>query len=130
MTEMTKEQLIDEVAALRTRIAELESKQDNHLPVDSLNDIQHLYREAPVGLCLVDVNLRFVHINEMLAEINGLPVEEHIGRSLREVIAEMVEPIYRRVIETREPLRGVKITGKTHANASVRLDELKSLFNR
>ena len=36
------------------------------------------YMEAPIGLCSFDTNLRFVHINDWLAEINGMPVKEHL----------------------------------------------------
>lgn len=30
--------------------------------------------DAPIGLCYLDTDLRFVHINEWLAKINGVPV--------------------------------------------------------
>ena len=60
------------------------------------SELEILYRTAPVGLCLLDTDLRFVSINERLAKINGLSVAEHIGHTLREVvpeIADTVEPI-------------------------------------
>lgn len=73
---------------------------------------------APVGLCLVDRGLRYLQVNACLAEINGLPAEAHIGRTLREVIpdfADQVEPIYRHVLETGEPVEGGICKGKTAA---------------
>jgi len=117
---MTKDELIEEVKALRARVAELGGEQRGRHASHWPKDIQQFYREAPVGLCLVDAELRFVHINEMLAAINGLPVAEHIGRSLREVIpeiAEQVEPVYRRVIETALPALGFRVSGKTRAES-------------
>ncbi len=45
-----------------------------------------VYKEAPIGLCCLDTNLRYVHINHWLAAINGLSVEEHLGRTVREVL--------------------------------------------
>ena len=62
-----------------------------------------IYRTAPVGLCFMDRDLRFVRINERLAAINGHPVEYHVGKTLSEVIPEVaphIEPLYREVIET------------------------------
>ena len=78
--------------------------------------IEAIYATAPVGLCFVDTDLRFRSINERLAEINGKSVEEHLGRTLREVvpeIADMVEPIYRQVIETGEPVLNVDLSTAT-----------------
>ena len=44
---------------------------------------------APVGLALVDTELRFVRINSALCAINGRPRELHIGRRIDEVLPEM-----------------------------------------
>ncbi|HMF01084.1 MAG TPA: PAS domain S-box protein [Terriglobia bacterium] len=73
--------------------------------------VEAIYATAPVGLCFVDTDLRFRSINARLAEMNGRSVEEHIGHTLREVvpqIADAVEPYYRRVIESGEPVLNVE----------------------
>ena len=60
-----------------------------------LLELQTLYRTAPIGLALVDRDLRFLRINDKLAEIDGMPIDAHIGRTLREVVpsvADTVEP--------------------------------------
>jgi PAS domain-containing protein len=44
----------------------------------SLADV---YRQAPIGLCYFDLDLRYVHINERLAALNGLAVDEHLGQT-------------------------------------------------
>jgi transcriptional regulator with GAF, ATPase, and Fis domain len=79
-----------------------------------LAELHQLYQTAPIGLCLVDRNLRLIRINERLAAVNGKPAAEHIGRTMREVIptiAGQVEPIYRKVIATGEPVLDVEIHG-------------------
>ena len=43
-----------------------------------LSEIEQVYQYSPVGLVLMDMDYRFVRINERMAEINGLPVEAHI----------------------------------------------------
>ncbi len=70
---------------------------------------------APVGLSFVDRDLRFVRINRVLAAINGVPVEQTVGRTLREVIgdgmADLVEPVYRYVFESGEPVLERELAG-------------------
>jgi PAS domain S-box-containing protein len=48
-----------------------------------------LYTGAPVGLCLMDTKLRYITINRQLAEINGHPVQDHIGRTPQELIPDL-----------------------------------------
>jgi PAS domain S-box-containing protein len=82
-----------------------------------LAELEAYYDTAPVGLCVLDTDLRYVRLNERLAEINGVPIDEHLGRTVREVlpeIADRVEPLLMRVIETGEPLRDVEITTEAH----------------
>ena len=79
---------------------------------EHVHELEHLYRTAPVGLCLMDRDLRYVRINEVLAALHRLPVEEHAGKTLREVVpdvADKVEPIYRNVIESGEPVLGQEV---------------------
>ncbi|WP_035991789.1 PAS domain S-box protein [Leptolyngbya sp. KIOST-1] len=56
---------------------------------------------SPIGLALLDGEQRFVAINEALAEINGLPRDQHLGRSVAELfgqtdpdIVEVIRQIY------------------------------------
>jgi len=71
-------------------------------------ELAAIYEAAPVGLAFLDRSLRYVRVNARLAEIHGLPAGDHLGRSVREVLgdaqADHVEPLYRRVIETGEPV--------------------------
>jgi PAS domain S-box-containing protein len=71
-----------------------------------LSYVEAIYATAPVGLCFVDTDLTFLSMNERMAEIDGRSVEEHMGRTVREImpeVADTVEPILRKVIETGEP---------------------------
>ena len=77
-----------------------------------LAEIEQVYQYSPVGLVLMDMDYRFVRINERMAEINGLPVEAHIGRTLREVvpdIADLIIELYRPVYERGEPVLNVEL---------------------
>ena len=81
-----------------------------------------LYDTAPVGLCVLDNELRFVRINEKLAEINGIPVAEHIGRTVREVVpalADQAEKTCRQIMETGEPVLDIEFRGTTPSHPGV-----------
>ena len=87
-----------------------------------LNEIEQIYRYSPVGLCFMDSDHRFVRINEHMAEINGLPVSAHIGRTLREIIpglADEVLELHRPVYERGEPVLNAEIHGSTPAAPGV-----------
>jgi PAS domain S-box-containing protein len=82
-------------------------------------ELEQIYRTAPVGLMFVDRDLRYVRINERMAVINGVPAEEHIGRTIWQVLPEMaavVAPDYVRVISSGEPMLNREVTGCTAAN--------------
>ena len=90
---------------------------ENRLARERLAEIEAFYNTAPVGLCVLDAGLRYVRINERLAEINRLPVADHIGRTMREILPELAdqaEPWLLDVLETGEALRDVEITIETH----------------
>ncbi len=75
-------------------------------------EVESLYRTAPVGLCLLDTDMRYVRINERLASLNGYTAQEHIGRHLRDIlpeIADLVESVCQRVIQSGEPELDVDI---------------------
>ena len=96
-----------------------------------LAEIETIYQSAPIGLAVLDTELRFVRINQRLAEMNGLPVEAHIGRSLGELLpdlADRAEPLLRPILETGEPLLNVDIIGETPAQPGIQRIWLESFL--
>ena len=113
---------------VQTEEALHQSEQRSHR---QLLELETLYRTAPIGLALVDCDLRFLRINEKLVEIDGVPVDAHIGRTLREVVpgvADTIEPLYRRVIETGKPVTSFEIHGTTPAQPGVERDWLVDYY--
>lgn len=77
-----------------------------------------LLAAAPNGFALFDRDLRFVRVNQALADINGIPIAVHLGRTLREsvpALAASQEPLIRRVLDTGEPIRDLEVGGETPA---------------
>jgi PAS domain S-box-containing protein len=98
---------------------------------ERLAEIEAIYATALVGLCFIDTELRYVRINEHMAEIDGVSVEEHLGRTLRDVLPEMaddLEPLYRQLIETGEPIFNLEVSGTNRAQPGVIRDWLVSYY--
>jgi diguanylate cyclase (GGDEF)-like protein/PAS domain S-box-containing protein len=96
-----------------------------------LAEIRQIYRYAPVGLCLMDKDYRFVRINERMAEINGRPVEAHLGRTLHEVIPDLADRIlelYRPVYERGEAVLNIELPGVTPSDLGTQRHWLANFF--
>ena len=96
-----------------------------------LAEIEAIYASAPIGLCFIDTDLRFVRINDRLAEINGVTAAAHIGKTLREILpqqADDLEPLYQQVIATKVPLEQLEIHGENSAQPGVDRAWLLSLY--
>ncbi len=64
-----------------------------------------LILQAPVAFAFYGPDLRYRRINRMLADINGLPIAEHLGRRPSELLGDLgvqVEDRLREVFETGE----------------------------
>ena len=65
------------------------------LSIAALGELEHLYRTAPLGLALIDRDMRYVRINNRLAAFNGRPAVDHIGRTIREMVPAFADRISR-----------------------------------
>ncbi|MFF0360197.1 SpoIIE family protein phosphatase [Streptomyces fungicidicus] len=76
--------------------------------------------QSPIGLAVLDGDLRYVSVNPALERMHGLPAGEHLGRTMPEVLprvdAEEVEDSARRVLETGLPAVDRSMTGRTPAD--------------
>ncbi len=86
------------------------------LPAQRLAQLQAIYDGAPVGLCMLDRNMRYVSLNRRLSQMNGVALSAHLGKTVAEVIPRifpMVEPYIRRALQG-ESITGVEVQ-KPHA---------------
>lgn len=86
-----------------------------------LAEIEAIYNTLPVGLCVLDTDLRYRRVNTRLAEINGLPASEHLGKTLREVLpqfADIAERICGNIMKTGEPVLNAEFKGFTAADSA------------
>ncbi|MFE9452742.1 SpoIIE family protein phosphatase [Streptomyces sp. NPDC006739] len=81
---------------------------------------ERMVAQSPIGLAVLDTELRFVSVNPALEKINGRPAEDHVGRTMREVApgldSDALEAAALRVLGTGEPLVDWSIVGRTPAD--------------
>lgn len=99
-----------------------EHREEAKPDADAMAELEAIYEAAPVGLCVLDLDMRWLRTNARMAETNGVAAEAHIGRSVYELtpgIADSVAATVRRVVETGESFSG-ELAGETPARPGVR----------
>lgn len=85
-------------------------------------ELETISTPAPVGLFVLDRECRFVQVNQLLAEMNGFSVEEHLGRTVQEILpslADLFVALFQEVITTGEARLNVEVNGETPAQPGV-----------
>jgi PAS domain S-box-containing protein len=95
--------------------------------------VDAIFTSAPIGLALIDRQLRFQRINDRLAEMNGLPADAHVGKRPDEIVPKLddlkgILSKWREIIETGEPWLGVEVQGETPATRGQPRTWLESFF--
>ena len=80
------------------------------------------FSSSLAGMAIMDGQLRFARINNALARINGVPVTEHIGRMVTEVLPELgpsIEPMIRAALQSGRPILKQEVVGTTLSQPGV-----------
>ncbi len=82
---------------------------------DTLSLLDSMLANAPIGLIFFDRNCRIVRVNQVFAEMSGVPLSRHLGRTLAEVlpepIAQELDLAVLRVFAAEESVRNLEIGG-------------------
>lgn len=81
----------------------------------ALRELEAVYRNAPVGLSLVDRDLRYLRVNQAIADMNGLSIEEIVGRTYRDIspeTADTAEPFLRELMKRGESVRNLEVRAR------------------
>ncbi|MFD5710467.1 SpoIIE family protein phosphatase [Streptomyces pharetrae] len=75
---------------------------------------------SPVGMAVLDLDLRYVWLNDTLERFGGVPREQRLGRRLSELLpglqAETIEGLMRKVLETGVPITDYEYVGWSWAD--------------
>jgi PAS domain S-box-containing protein len=116
-------------AALQIKIAELKKElvnqqlrfakalaASNQLAQQRLDELENIYKTSSVGLAVLDIDSRYLRVNDKLALINNLPAEDHIGKTVSQVFpaaADTVQKIISEIVRTELPLLGIEFEVET-----------------
>ncbi|KIZ16247.1 SpoIIE family protein phosphatase [Streptomyces natalensis] len=79
-----------------------------------------LVAQSPIGVAVLDTDLRYLAVNPALERMNGIPAKDHLGRTVHEVLpfldAAEIEAALRQVLETGRPLVDEYTVGRTPAD--------------
>lgn len=95
------------------------------------SEAEAIYATAPIGLCILDRDLRYVRINDYLAAINGLAAADHMGRTVKEVLPELAEvqaSVFQKVIQSGVPILNQEVHGTLPHQPTVERDWLVSYY--
>ena len=82
---------------------------------DSVSQLEATYATAPVGLFLLDRQLRFISVNQHQALFDERSIADHLGKSFRDVVgdgAKQLEPHLRQVVKVGRPVDKIEFTSE------------------
>lgn len=86
--------------------------------------LDELLMAAPIGFALLDRELRFQLVNPVLAQMNGISVQEHSGKTPTELLpgisADFIRDVARAVFDTGKPQVDLELVGETPAAPGVK----------
>lgn len=113
------------------QVAEEALRESNTRLEETVARLDTLLAHAPLGFAFYDRDLRYVRLNQPLADNNGVPIEAHLGRRVSEVLPEVgpqVERMLAKVLELGVPVSDVELTGQTPAQPGVERHWLASFY--
>lgn len=68
-----------------------------------------------VAIAIIDDQSRYIGVNRNLAALNGIPADEHFGRSICSVVPDigtMLTRVVRRTLQTKLPIRNLEFSAR------------------
>ncbi len=108
----------DLIEAFNRMVASIEEQRSGLS--DTLSLLDSMLANAPIGLAFFDRRCRFVRVNRIFADITGIQISRHLGRTLPEVLptsaALQLEKTILSVFEQDEPIRDEEVTGTSETS--------------
>lgn len=82
---------------------------------DTLSLLDSMLANAPIGLAFFDRGCRFIRVNQVFADLTGVALSRHLGRTLPELLplpaAQQIENAVLRVFAEQEPTHTLELSG-------------------
>ena len=83
---------------------------------DTLSLLDSMLANAPIGLAFFDSDCRFTRVNNVFADMTGVSLGRHLGRTLPELFpqptAQLLEDAVLRVFAEKEPIATFELSGQ------------------
>jgi PAS domain S-box-containing protein len=125
--------IADQCAQALDRVRLLEAERGARRRAEqALAQLDAIVANAPLGVAFLDRDMRYRRVNRSLAELNGIAMEDHLGRTPRELFpglpVDALEAQFRDVLATGAPLVDVEISGEGRAEPGRRRVTLASWY--
>ncbi len=93
--------------------------------------INAFFSSAPIGMGIVDRHLRYLRVNQVLAEINEKSIDEHLGRTIQEILPDLssyIEGFFYEVLATGKPLLNQESSSSAYSKNRIEQTWLASFF--
>lgn len=108
-----------------------ELAQAHRTTAEAMTLLATLQAEAPIGFAFIDLDYRFVRINQELANMIGASLDELVGRVLSDVAPSLwkrLDSVYREVLETGRAVRNRPVIERTGADGGEVRESLSSHY--
>ena len=98
---------------------------------ESEERFRSFYENAQVGFAFLDPDFRYRYINKILAGMNGHSVNDHINRTVEEMIPEIwpsAKAAFEEVRETKQPISAIEFEGESAAEPGMTKYWLESIY--
>jgi PAS domain S-box-containing protein len=125
---------LEERVEERTRqlLAEInERKGAEQAARESEAELNAYFDASPVGMVLVDRQLRYLKANQRLADMTKVSIDARLGKTVREIVpswADILEPLYQEVFATGKPILSFEMSGELDDSTDQHRDYLLSFF--
>jgi len=89
------------------------------------------FKYSPVAFGIWDKSYRYVYVNDELQKANGPSREEHIGKTIYEVVPELassVEPLFKHIFSTGESMLNMELSGEVPSGSGKIVHAFASYF--
>lgn len=120
------------LADMLSLILEMRSRQQaEQARIASEARLNAFFNGAPVGMCIIDRQLRYVQINDILAQINEFPIDEHLGKTIEEIIPHLsgqIEAVCLQVLQQNQPILNQEVSAASLNQPDILRDFIISYF--
>jgi PAS domain S-box-containing protein len=113
-------------------VAEIsERKGAEQVARESEAELNAYFDASPVGMVLVDRQLRYLKANQRLADMTKVSIDARLGKTVREILpslADTLEPLYQEVLATGKPILNFEMTGELDVSPGEHRDYQISFF--